>query len=65
MAIWTVSTTEKKSAYDNEIWTRGDQQVTIINGFRWASFSVETTDDNPPQDLDAENPDGEIGRAHV
>ena len=58
MAIWTVSTTEKKSAYDNEIWTRGDQQVTIINGFRWASFSVETTDDNPPQDLDAANPDG-------
>jgi len=58
MAWWTVSTTEKKSCYENEIWTKDDKIITVINGFRWGSFSVETSDDNPPQDLDPDNPDG-------
>ena len=58
MAWWKVSTTEKKSCEEREIWTRGDQQITVVNGFRWGTFNVETTDDNPPEDLDPENPDG-------
>ena len=58
MATWTVSTTEKKQAYDNEIWTRDGKTITVVNGFRWATFTVTTTDDNPPEDLDPSNPDG-------
>ena len=58
MTWWTVATTEKKSCEEREIWTKGDQQIVIVNGFRWGTFNVETTDDNPPEDLDPENPDG-------
>ena len=58
MAWWTVATTEKKSCEEREIWTKGDQEIVIVNGFRWGRFSVETSDHNPPQDLDPENPEG-------
>ena len=58
MATWTVTTTEKKSCEEREIWTKGDKEIVIINGFRWGTFSVTTTDDEPPEDLDPLNPDG-------
>ena len=48
MAWWKVSTIEKKSCEEREIWTKDGKTVTRINGFRWGTFSVETTDDNPP-----------------
>jgi hypothetical protein len=57
MATWTVSTKEKKSCEEREIWTKDDMTITRITGFRWGTFSVETTDDNPPL-IDADNPEG-------
>lgn len=60
MTTWTVTTTQKKSCEEHEIWYNSEKKWTIkrINGFRWATFTVETTDDNPPEDLDPENPEG-------
>ena len=58
MAWWKVATTEKKSCEEREIWSKDGKTVTRINGFRWGTFSVETTNDNPPDGITAENDDG-------
>ena len=58
MAWWKVSTIEKKSCEEREIWTKDGKTVTRINGFRWGTFSVETTDDNPPDGITTDNDDG-------
>jgi hypothetical protein len=58
MAWWKVATTEKKSCEEREIWSKDDKTITRINGFRWGTFSVETTDDNPPDGITEENEDG-------
>jgi hypothetical protein len=60
MAVWTVATTQKKSCEEREIWYNEEKGWTItrINGYRWGTFIVETTDDEPPEDIDADNPDG-------
>ena len=60
MATWTVSTTQKKSCEEREIWRHQEKGWTAvrINGFRWGTFSIETTDDNPPEDMDPDNPNG-------
>lgn len=57
MTMWTVSTKEKKSCEEYEIWTKDDQTIKRINGFRWGTFSVETNDGNPPP-IDENNPNG-------
>ena len=58
MATWTVSTTEKKSCEEREIWTQDGKTIVRINGFRWGTFTVETTDDNPPDGITEENKEG-------
>ena len=58
MATWKISTTEKKSCEEREIWTKDDLTIVRINGYRWGAFIVETSDDNPPEDIDPENPEG-------
>jgi hypothetical protein len=58
MAWWKVSTTEKKSCEEREIWTKDGKTITRINGFRWGTFSVETSDDEEPEGITAENEDG-------
>jgi len=58
MTWWTITTTEKKSCEEREIWTKGDQEIVIVNGFRWGEFSVETSDGNIPDGITRENPDG-------
>ena len=58
MATWKISTTEKKSCEEREIWTKDDLTIVRINGYRWGTFIVETSDDNPPEDIDPENPEG-------
>lgn len=58
MAIWTVSTTEKKSVEEREIWIKDDVTITRINGFRWGKFTVETSNDDAPEGIDPENPEG-------
>lgn len=58
MAQWTVSTTEKKSCEEREIWTKGDATIGRVNGFRWGTFTVKTTDDNPPDGISEKNNEG-------
>lgn len=58
MAIWQVSTNEKKSVEEHEFWTKDGLTIKRITGFRWGTFTIETSDDNPPEDIDPENPDG-------
>ena len=58
MTTWTVSTTEKKSCKEREIWTQDGKTIVRINGFRWGTFTVETTDDNPPDGITEDNEDG-------
>lgn len=58
MSTWTVSTTEKKSCEEREIWTNGESTIVRVNGFRWGTFTVETTDDNPPEGITEANKEG-------
>jgi hypothetical protein len=58
MTWWKVSTKEKKSCEEREIWIKDDKTITRINGFRWGTFNVETLDDNPPDGITEENEDG-------
>ena len=57
MATYTVSTKEKKSVEEREIWVKDDLTIIRISGFRWGSYSVEV-DDDEELDIDPENPDG-------
>ena len=71
MADWKVSTKEKKSVEEHELWQKGDLVIRRISGFRWGTWTVTTTDDNPPEFDQSEGPGAdavnmyEIGRAHV
>lgn len=60
MALWTVSTVNKKSAEEREIWYNEEHgwEFVRVTGYRWAMFRVETSDDNPPLGISADNPDG-------
>ena len=51
MAIWTVKTYHKKNVQEVETYLQreGDGKITITNGFRWGEWTVETSDDNPPE----------------
>jgi hypothetical protein len=51
MAIWTVKTYHKKNVQEVEHWVRreGEGRITATNGFRWGEWTVETSDDNPPE----------------
>ena len=61
MALWTVSTYYKKSCQEVEHWVRreGEGKLTVTNGFRYGEWSVETTDDNPPEFEFTEVPGGD------
>ena len=51
MTQWTVSTYYKKSCQEVESYHQqeGEGQVTVTNGFRYGEWTVETSDDNPPE----------------
>ena len=50
MAIWTVTTYYKKSCEEREIWTHSGHGTMIrTNGFRRATYTVETNDGNLPE----------------
>ena len=51
MAQWTVRTYYKKSCEQHEYFVQreGEGRIKIIDGFRSATFSIETDDDNFPQ----------------
>lgn len=48
MARWKVSTVDKKSVQEIATWTKDGKELEIQTGFRWGSWIVETSDDNPP-----------------
>ena len=51
MAIWTVKTYHKKNVQENETFVQreGTGRISTANGFRWGEWTVETSDDNPPE----------------
>jgi hypothetical protein len=51
MAIWIVRTYHKKNVQEVETYLQrdGEGKVVVTNGFRWGTWTVETTDDNPPE----------------
>jgi len=51
MATWTVKTYHKKNVQEVEHWrqSKGQGKITVTNGFRWGEWTVETSDDNPPE----------------
>lgn len=61
MATWTVKTYYKKNVQEVEHWVRrkGKGRITVTNGFRWGEWTVETSDDNPPEFEFTEVPGGD------
>lgn len=56
--LWKVETEHKKSVEEHMFWNKDGRQFRIIQGFRWGIFTVETSDDNPPEGITRENPNG-------
>lgn len=48
MAQWSVKPEWKKSIYERNYLTKGDNKICIETGWRWGEFIVYTDDDNPP-----------------
>jgi hypothetical protein len=67
MATWTVSTYYKKSCQETEYWSQknGDGKLIFTNGFRYGKWTVETTDDNPPEFEFVEVPGGDGKRDSI
>ncbi len=61
MTIWTVKTYHKKNVQEVEHWVQreGKGRITVTNGFRWGEWTVETSDDNPPEFEFTEVPGGD------
>lgn len=61
MATWTVSTYHKKNVQEVETYLQqdGEGKVVVTNGFRWGTWTVETSDDNPPEFEFTEVPNGD------
>lgn len=49
MANWRVSTINKKSVTEVEIYYKDKMELRRLTGFRWGTFVVTTEDDNPPE----------------
>jgi len=60
MATWTIKTYHKKNCQEVEHWSQdnGDGRITVTNGYRYGEWTVETTDDNPPEFEFTEVPGG-------
>jgi hypothetical protein len=57
MAIWKLSPQYKKSAVEKMFFYKEGKVITIEQGFRWATFSVES-DERPLTDSELVNEDG-------
>ena len=61
MATWTLSPQHKKSAVEKQYWYSNSKVIVREEGFRWATFFVES-DERPLTDQELKNPDGyELG----
>ena len=49
MTWWTVSTQDKKSVFEHELYQKDDWVIRRVTGFRWGTVLIETEDDNPPE----------------
>lgn len=49
MAQWKVSTRDKKSVEEHEIWEKDGRIIVRISGFRWGTWTVTTDDEDPPE----------------
>ena len=51
MATWTVKTYHKKNVEQHEYYIQrnGTGRIKITDGFRWATYTVETSDDEFPK----------------
>jgi len=67
MALWTVKTYYKKSCQEVEYWRQneGEGRLTVTNGFRWGEWTVDTTDDLPPEFDFVEVPGGDGKRDSI
>lgn len=65
MSDWTVSTADKKSVEEHEIWTKSGQTIRRVTGFRWGTWTVTTSDDNPPDFELRQTPSGNEDRDSI
>ena len=57
MTEYKISTTQKKSVEERQIWVKGDKTIVRIIGYRWGSVHLEV-EDGEELGFDAENEDG-------
>jgi hypothetical protein len=61
MATWKLSTLHKKSAVEKQYWYKDDKTIIREEGFRWATFYVQS-DERPLTNEELRNEDGyELG----
>lgn len=64
MTYWTVTTEQKKSVEEHELWQKDDMVIRRITGFRWGKFCVTTEDDEPPELDQFDGPGGDAVNMH-
>ena len=64
MAYWKVSTRDKKSVEEHELWQKDDMVIRRITGFRWGTWTVETNDDEEPILKQDSRPGGDAINMH-
>ena len=57
MATWELTTEWKKSSVERQFWRKDDKTIIREEGFRWATFTVES-DDMPLSHEELRNEDG-------
>ena len=65
MATWTVSTWYKKSIEEHEHFVKDGQEIVRKTGWRGGSWTVTTSDDNPPEFEFVEVPGGDGKRDSI
>lgn len=56
MFWWKVSTLNKKSIEEHELWEKDDYVIRRITGFRWGAVYLKTEEDYPPVLLQLDGP---------
>lgn len=65
MATWTVEPYHKKSVEEHEHFIKDGRTVIRKTGWRWARWTVETSDNNPPEFDFCEVPGGNGARDSI
>lgn len=65
MAVWTVSTYYKKSIEEHEHFVKDGMEIIRKTGWRSGSWTVTTSDDNPPEFEFTEVPGGDGKRDSI